>query len=393
MFSPDPAGPMSQLEREVMQTIQAPQAGAKPSKRREGQRPACPPGIAGVVLPELPRVRRTRPGVLRRGVGPLCWLYAGGVLAYWFLIHFTADRWWLGTILMYSPRWLAATPLCVLAPLALLLNRRSLAVLAGMGLLVAGPIMDFRIPAPWATSARAAQLRVRILNLNTDGADLDAKALGELIRETKPDIVALQDWRGRHEEEVFGKGDWNIRRDGELLVASRFPIDPGVTSSDQCWRMRNGHLRVYQVHTPKTDIRLANLHLATARHALEAIIHGGTEGAPQIMENVQLRAEQSQSAAEFIRSGSPRQPILIAGDFNTLTDSVTYRRYWSSFTNAFSTAGLGWGFTHFTHRTALRIDHVLTGPGWRVTRAWVGPAVGSAHRPVLADLEWSSAGE
>jgi vancomycin resistance protein VanJ len=319
------------------------------------------------------------------------------VLAFWFLIYFTADRWWLGTILMYSPRWLAATPLVVLTPLALLVNRRSLLVLGGMGVLVAGPIMDFRIRAPWATSARAAQVRVRILDLNTDGADLDAAALGKLIRETHPDIVTLQDWRGRHEEEVFGgdvaggadSGGWNMRRDGELLVASRFAVEPGVTSPDRCWRARNGHLRVYVVHAPKADIRLANLHLATARHALEAIVQGGVEGGPQIMENAALRAEQSQSATEFIRGGSPGQPILVAGDFNTLTDSATYRRYWSSFTNAFSSAGLGWGFTHFTHRTALRIDHVLAGPGWRVTRAWVGPAVGSAHRPVLADLEWA----
>jgi endonuclease/exonuclease/phosphatase (EEP) superfamily protein YafD len=50
-------------------------------------------------------------------------------------------------------------------------------------------------------------------------------------------------------------------------------------------------------------------------------------------------------------------------------------------------AGFGVGSTHFTRHTAVRIDHVLAGPGWRVRRAWTGPFVGSAHRPVIAEVE------
>jgi vancomycin resistance protein VanJ len=34
----------------------------------------------------------------------------------------------------------------------------------------------------------------------------------------------------------------------------------------------------------------------------------------------------------------------------------------------------------------VRIDHILAGPGWYCARCWVGPDVGSPHRPVLADL-------
>ena len=143
---------------------------------------------------------------------------------------------------------------------------------------------------------------------------------------------------------------------------------------------------MYELKTPAGPVRLVDLHLATARHALTEIIRGGLANGPEIMENAALRAEQSESAYHFVPRGGT--PVLVAGDFNTLTDSSMFRRYWSRFTNTFSTAGLGYGFTHFTHRTALRIDHVLTGPGWYVSRAWVGPNVGSAHRPVLADVEW-----
>ena len=40
-------------------------------------------------------------------------------------------------------------------------------------------------------------------------------------------------------------------------------------------------------------------------------------------------------------------------------------------------------------KTTVRIDHVLAGKGWNCVRCWVGPNVGSPHRPVLADLVWT----
>ena len=60
--------------------------------------------------------------------------------------------------------------------------------------------------------------------------------------------------------------------------------------------------------------------------------------------------------------------MLVLGDFNMPPDSAIYRRCWSDFSNAFDSAGFGFGSTHFTHRTAVRIDHVLAGPGWRFRR-------------------------
>ena len=81
------------------------------------------------------------------------------------------------------------------------------------------------------------------------------------------------------------------------------------------------------------------------------------------------------------------------GDFNTPPDSAMFREYWSSYGNAFSTAGFGWGYTHFTRRTAVRIDQILYSRGWQCKRCWVGPNVGSEHRPVIADVEWIGLGE
>jgi endonuclease/exonuclease/phosphatase (EEP) superfamily protein YafD len=79
---------------------------------------------------------------------------------------------------------------------------------------------------------------------------------------------------------------------------------------------------------------------------------------------------------------------VLAGDFNLTVEHPLYRCDWSGYTNAFSQTGWGLGRTMFTRQMALRLDHVLCGPDWHVTRCWVGPEVGSAHCPVIAELTW-----
>ena len=80
---------------------------------------------------------------------------------------------------------------------------------------------------------------------------------------------------------------------------------------------------------------------------------------------------------------------LLTGDFNTPVGSGIFRKSWSpAFADAFTTAGWGFGYTYYVRRTCTRIDHVLFGREWTCRNCWVGPAVGSPHRPLIADLEW-----
>jgi vancomycin resistance protein VanJ len=82
---------------------------------------------------------------------------------------------------------------------------------------------------------------------------------------------------------------------------------------------------------------------------------------------------------------------IIAGDFNTPIESPIYRHAWARYGNAFSQAGFGCGatvtFERRNFRFSARIDHVLFGPNWRCRAAWVGPELGSDHRPVIAELQ------
>ena len=90
------------------------------------------------------------------------------------------------------------------------------------------------------------------------------------------------------------------------------------------------------------------------------------------------------AASQWVRE-SPH-PVLVAGDFNLPVDSRIYGEAWSGFLNAFSTAGLGVGHSKYTRWIGVRIDHILTSPEWYVEACRVGPAVGSDHLPLLADL-------
>ena len=324
----------------------------------------------------------------------LCRLYVAVLVGVWLLLLIGADRWWVGTAVMYGPRWVWGVPLVALIPAAALARRpRLLLSLVAAGIVLVGPVMRLCVPWRLAFGGDARGKPLRVLTCNVDYEDLDAGALGRVIAEADPDVVVLQSWKSRHEKKVFGQPGaqraWHFHRDGELLLASRFPILGRRVLESSDFPGGPGAAAAYDLQTPLGTVCVSNLHLATPRKALEAVMRLRPTAAAAFHENTSLRRRQSQAASAWAAGTSAAAArVIVAGDFNTPADSGVYRDSWSSFGNAFSEAGFGFGHTHFTRRTSVRIDHVLFGSGWRCRRCWVGPPVGSAHRPVIADLEW-----
>ena len=318
------------------------------------------------------------------------WLYLAAVLMICVLLHATADHWWPGTLLMFGPRWVWALPLAVLAPAALAIRPRVLWHLLAALVLVVGPVMGFRLPWGRLLAEETGGPGVRVLTCNTHGGRLDARALAELIAETRPDVVALQEWSGENEAAVFGRGEWFVRTDNPLGLASRYPIR-GAEALGYHELGGKGSVVRYELETPGGTLHFFNVHLASAREGLEAVLQTRWRGIPAVRANTALRWHESEVVSRW--AGEVDGPVLLAGDFNMPTVSAIYRRHWGHYANAFSAAGLGTGYTKFTPRSGIRIDHVLAGPGWRCRRCWVGPDVGSDHRPVLADLEWAGAAD
>jgi endonuclease/exonuclease/phosphatase (EEP) superfamily protein YafD len=133
-------------------------------------------------------------------------------------------------------------------------------------------------------------------------------------------------------------------------------------------------------------IPIVAVHLLTPRDGLEAVIASPLRGWHRFREVAAVQRFESGMLRQWVEEcpGS----IVLAGDFNLTAEHPLYRRDWSGYTNAFSWAGWGLGHTMFTRRMGLRIDQVLCGSAWRPDRCWVGPNVGSAHHPVVAELTW-----
>jgi endonuclease/exonuclease/phosphatase family metal-dependent hydrolase len=143
----------------------------------------------------------------------------------------------------------------------------------------------------------------------------------------------------------------------------------------------------YELETPAGLLTFFSLHLASPRRGLHEMIHEPRQGIADLQAGSALRGEQFENLSLEVADGTG--PLLLAGDFNTPTESSLFRDVWGRYTDAFTSAGWGWGYTFLGNRTTVRIDHILAGPGWHCERSWVGPYLGPPHRPVLADLIWT----
>ena len=133
---------------------------------------------------------------------------------------------------------------------------------------------------------------------------------------------------------------------------------------------------------PRGSIYLINLHLSSPHAALNEIL---ADRGQTLAENTHRRWRQSEAVRAL--ADQVQGPLVLAGDFNTTADSPIFREHWSDFANAFARRGFGFGYTYVINHTQLRIDHLLTDPSWRVIRCWVGPEVGSPHRPLIVDMQ------
>jgi vancomycin resistance protein VanJ len=202
-------------------------------------------------------------------------------------------------------------------------------------------------------------------------------------------VVAIQEWRDSARSDVLLGDGWHAHREPGLFLASRHPIRRAERLGDSSTGERGSVMR-YELDTPAGVVTVFSLHFATPRKGLGALVSFDQRGLDEVRSNSELRRRQSEFVAA--EAGRVVGPVLLVGDFNTPPESALFRRVWSGYADAFADAGWGWGYTFRTRKAAVRIDHVLVGAGGWAAACWVGPDVGSPHRPVLADVAWPAAG-
>jgi vancomycin resistance protein VanJ len=311
------------------------------------------------------------------------------VLAICFLMLAGGDRWWPATLILFGPRWLMLLPLLVLVPLAARRERRQLIVLFGAAVIVFGPVMNLCVPLMRKVSKSHA---IRVLTCNIGGSELDTEKLRRLIRESGADIVALQECPEETAAKVLS--GWTVVQEQSLVTASHYPIAPGksLQAMHPSYLWPRCSLLQCLIKTPEGELSFCSLHLPSPRYGLSNLLDRhvilNLSRMRVLNEEQELRRKTSQKIEGIIRMGP--FPVIIAGDFNMPVESVWYRQFWAGYSNAFSTAGFGYGLTEEVEirgfKYKARIDHVLTHGDLAAGRCWVGPDVGSDHMPLIADI-------
>jgi endonuclease/exonuclease/phosphatase (EEP) superfamily protein YafD len=335
-----------------------------------------------------------QPGKVNRRICTiLVVLYLLFLISVWLLLYFAGDGWWFATFLLFGPRWLYGIPLAILAPWAAWVNRWMLGILAIGLLILAGPLMGLCLPWQRCVSNLRPTLRILTCNVHFDAFDRERFEL--LMQKELPDVVLIQECPGNFPDDIAALKGWKLMREGEFIIASRYPMKGKSTTRSQFppspWPRILGLHCV--VETPDGDVGICNIHLTTPREGLSELLDRWTIINPERSKNLTISIANRSSESEEVRAWveSIPSPKIIAGDFNMPTDSNIYRRDWNAYFNAYSRAGFGFGYSKLTpvgcFKYGLRIDHVLMSSEFRPYRAFLGSDIGSDHLPMIADLD------
>jgi endonuclease/exonuclease/phosphatase family metal-dependent hydrolase len=312
------------------------------------------------------------------------------------------ERWWGTTVLMYLPRkvFLVPLPFITLALLWLGPRRWLLTQVAAAGLLVF-PLLGLKLSLPSSSSRGATRLRVFSLNIASGKLGLDA--IAAQIRAADPDVVLLQEaWAKTGERLRDGLPEYHFELDGQLVIASRYPLVDafapptitvrGIPRAPRWLRCRialpgGRTVAVYDLHPISPREGFVEMRGEGIRsEVLSGRILSNDKAREDVEANAELRVAQVRSAAED--AGRTKEPAILAGDTNLPGLSWALAHHLGRFHDGFSEAGNGLGYTFpATKEPWMRIDRILADGSFRFVSFSVVTERVSDHLAVVADLE------
>lgn len=335
--------------------------------------------------------------VRRHWMTVLTLIGCGITLSFWAAIKQLGDNTPYGTVLLFGPRWLYVLPWVLTGCLFLQVNRFAKAVFLITGWIAIFHVLMLNVPVRTLTAGQGEI--IKILTCNLGPVNKDPKGLEGLIFSESPDVVMLQETI--RNPTISWPDGWTHQQVGGLLIASRFPMtlrqdepaDPiGTKQKRPQAPVKHSMVLFVDIQTETTKICVATVHLPTPRKGLieflEEVDSNEEESTEVLEDEIEIRSRASKYVHDRVQGRGSVD--IVAGDFNMLADSRIYRRDWSDYKNAFTYGGWGIGYTKFEkfegHQVMGRIDHILVLAQHGVRRCWVGPHIGSDHRPLLAEV-------
>lgn len=351
-----------------------------------GTRPVTRQAVTVDVSPANAAQPSTR-FILSDIVDRLSWAYAILVLAVLAVMWSLGDRWWPATLILFMPRILWLLPLGLLAITTFLAGShrgRSWLLQGTTATIVIGPLMGLHVPMRNWTGERESGASLRVMTFNRAGTSVDAAGLAAYLDREQVDIVCFQETGREGVDPAFLPG-WSKNQDGSIYT--RYPVAKSWESSDLggypeigFWPVRHSRLSIR--HPSGVDVVIVSGHMPTPRSGMNLYLGGARTAAARYLE---WRWKQI-GVLGAVLAETADQPTILGADLNTTTDSPLFGLLRVGYRDAFEQAGWGYGYTRPANLPWVGIDHILVSGSCFVQRCWVGPDLGSDHRPVVADI-------
>jgi vancomycin resistance protein VanJ len=317
-------------------------------------------------------------------------VYPGLLICLVLFFRLVGERWWLLSVLAYLPQAVFGLPLPLLsAAMVATGQRRLLWTQLLCLLLLLFPLMGLNASLPRRDAAPA----IRILTYNVWLGTKGPAALEKAVSRAKPDVVLLQA-SSRESAAVLARlpalAGFAVRHTGRYTLASRFPVVDLQIAEGEDGPAGPPFVR-YTLNTSWGFLDVLNCHPLSIRTGVESI--GPLRALREkrlprgLLDNLRLRERQVALIASTARASPHR--VVVAGDLNLPQASRILRDHLSTFRDAFTDAGNGFGYTFPGDGLVpwMRIDRILSSkPGMRFTGYEVADCDGSDHCSVTADL-------
>lgn len=242
---------------------------------------------------------------------------------------------------------------------------------------------------------------LRVATLNTNGfrrmgdTAVSAAAIARMAADERIDVLCLQEFveTRAFPADSIGKlfaprMPYFVRDEGQAIV-SRFPIldhryvQFPDTKNDYMWAdllIDEDTVRLFSVHLQTSGITALRRRFRKDynRDIPVDIMFG------ELDRNSRIRTGQVKHIRAVI--DSTHYPVILAGDFNDMPSSYTYRQMKGDLTDGFRAVGSGYGGTFRYIGGLLRIDYVFYDDHFAGVRYYSPGADVSDHKAVVAEL-------